>query len=211
MTSVATGLSLPRSASAAACVLALAALLSLGGCGAGALFPMDAPARAVGDTEVWKSRLGTTTHTLVAMDATSMRYEVAESDCTYTLPRDGLLPWTVWTNCRPLPDGSQTVTLAAGQIWPLEIGRTWRYRRAGSDASGDRWDEEVHCEVTKQDRVQNAAGFFRVFYTVCTSGTERRVHYVSPDLGRSIRTWYSRLDGSASPAKRELVGFTPGK
>ena len=101
-------------------------------------------------SEVWKSRLGTTTHTLVAMDATSMRYKVAESDCTYTLPRDGLLPWTVWTNCRPLPDGSQTVTLTAGQIWPLEIGRTWRYRRAGSDSSGDRWDEEVHCEVTKQ-------------------------------------------------------------
>ena len=213
MTSVATDLSVSRSAavSAPTWALALAVLLLLGGCGAGALFPMDEPTRAVGDTEVWHSRTGTTTHTLVAMDAASMRYEVAKSGCTYTLPRDGLLPWTAWTNCSPLPDGTQTVTPTAGHMWPLEIGRTWRYRRAGSDSSGDRWDEEVRCRVTKQDRVQNSAGFFRVFYTVCMSDTERRVLYVSPDLGRSVRTWYSRLDGSATPVKRELLRFTPGK
>ncbi len=192
------------------CVLALAALLVLGGCGAGPLFPMDEPTRAVGDTEVWHSRTGTTTHTLAAMDATSMRYEVAESDCVYTLPRDGLSPRTAWTGCRPHPDGTQTVTLTAGHMWPLEIGRTWRYRRVGSDSSGERWDEEVDCTVTKQDRVQNSAGFFRVFHTVCTSATERRALYVSPDLGRSIRTWHSRLDGSQVPVKHELVLFTPG-
>ena len=212
MTSVSAGVRAPRGASAAAatCVLALVALLALGACGAGLLFPMDAPTRAVGDTEVWHSRAGTTTHTLVAMDATSMRYEVAESGCTYTMPRDGVLPWTAWTNCRRIPDGTQTVTVTAGQIWPLEIGRTWRYRRAGSDASGDRWDEEVRCKVTKQDRVQNAAGFFRVFYTVCTSSTERRVLYVAPDLGRSIRTWHTRLDKSVAPQKLEMVRFTSG-
>ena len=213
MTTVATGLRVSRSAAASAPIwaLALVALLVLGGCGAGPLFPMDESTRAVGDTEVWHSRAGTTTHTLVAMDAASMRYEVAENDCAYTLPRDGLLPWTAWTNCRSLPDGTQTVTLTAGQMWPLEIGRTWRYRRAGSDSSGDRWDEEVRCKVTKQDRVQNSAGFFRVFYTVCLSDSERRVLYVSPDLGRSVRTWYSRLEGSAVPVKQELVQFTPGK
>jgi len=200
-----------RAATAPIWALALAALVALGGCGAGALFPMEAPARAVGDTEVWKSRTGTTTHTLVAIDATSMRYEVAESGCTYTLPRDGLLPWTAWTNCRPRADGTQTVTLTEGQIWPLEIGRTWHYRRAGSDVSGDEWDEEGRCEVTKQTRVQNSWGFFRVFYTVCTSGAERRALYVSPDLGRSVRTWHSRLDGSDRPRKLELVRFTPAK
>lgn len=200
-----------RAAAAPLCVLALAALLALGGCGAGPLFPMDEPTRAVGDTEVWHSRSGTTTHTLVAMDANSLHYEVAESGCTYEMPRDGLSPWTAWANCRSLPDGTQTVTLTAGPMWPLEIGRAWRYRRAGSDSSGDRWDEEVRCEVTKQDRVESSAGFFRVFYTVCTSGTERRVLYVSPDLGRSIRTWYTRLDGSATPVKQDLVRFTPGK
>ena len=110
------------------------------------------------------------------------------------MPRDGLLPWTAWMNCRPLSDGSQNVTLTAGQMWPLEIGRMWRYRKVGSDASGNQWDEEVHCEVTKQDRVQKSTGFFRVFYTVCRSETERLVLYVSPDLGRSIRIWYTRLD-----------------
>ena len=172
---------------------------------------MDEPTRAVGDTEVWHTRKGTTTHTLVSLDATSMHYEVAESDCTYAMPRDGLSPWTSWANCRRLPDGIQTVTLTAGQIWPLEIGRTWRYRRAGSDSSGAQWDEEVRCRVTKQDRVQKRIGFYRVFYTVCRSKTERRVLYVSPDLGRSIRTWYSRLDRSAPPEKRDLVRFTPGK
>lgn len=190
---------------------ALVALLALGGCGAGPLFPMEEPSRAVGDTEVWHSRTGTTTHTLVAMDAASLRYEVAETGCTYTMPRDGLSPWTEWTNCRRIPDGSQTVTLTAGNIWPLEIGRTWRYRRAGSHASGDEWDEEVSCRVTKQDRVQNSAGFFRVFHTVCLSDTERRTLYVSPDLGRSIRTWRARLDGSDRPQKVELIRFTPGK
>ena len=213
MASVVTGDNAPRRTlgSAPIRLLALTALLALGACGAGALFPMDEPKRAVGDTEVWHSRTGTTTHTLVAINAASMRYEVAESGCTYTLPRDGLSPWTEWSNCRRIPDGSQTVTVTAGQMWPLEIGRTWRYRRAGSDASGDRWDEEVSCRVTAQDRVQNSAGFFRVFYTVCESDTERRTLYVSPDLGRSIRSLYTRLDGSDRPQKLELIGFTPGK
>ena len=191
--------------------LAVVALLALGGCATGPLSPMDEPTRAVGDTEVWKSRSGTTTHTLVAMDATSLRYEVAESDCTYTMPRDGLSPWTAWANCRRLPDGTQSVTLVAGQIWPLEIGRTWRYRRAGSDDRGNEWDEEVHCRITKQDRLEKRIGYFRVFHTVCTSETERRVLYVSPDLGRSIRTWYIPLDQSETPEKHELVSFTPAK
>jgi len=135
---------------------------------------------------------------------------MAESGCSYTTPRDGLSPWTAWTNCRRFADGTQTVTLTAGQVWPLEIGRTWRYRRVGLDSSGDQWDEEVRCKVTKQDRLQKSIGFFRVFYTVCRSKTERRVLCVSPDLGRSIRIWYSRLDGSAAPVKYELLHFTPG-
>ena len=213
MTSMMTGLRMPRSAIAAAttCILALAALLALGGCGAGPLWPMDEPTRAVGDTEVWHTRTGTTTHTLVALDATSMHYEVAESGCTYTMPRDGVSPWTAWQNCRRIPDGTQTVILTSGQVWPLEIGRTWRYRRVGLDASENQWDEEVLCKVTKQDRVQKAIGFYRVFYTVCRSKTEQRVLYISPDLGRSIRIWYTRLDRSAPPEKRDLVHFTPGK
>lgn len=212
MASMVTGLRMPRSAAATAttCVLALAALLVLGGCGTGPLSPMDEATRAVGDVEVWKSRTGTTTHTLVAIDADSIRYEVAESGCTYTMPRDGISPWTAWENCRRIPDGTQTVTLTAGQIWPLEIGRTWRYRRAGSDSSGDRWDEEVQCKVTKQKRVERSVGFFRTFYTVCESETGRRVLYISPDLRRSIRVWYTRLDRSAPPEKRDLVHFTPG-
>ena len=213
MTGLATVLRLPRGAAPKTPMRALVvvALLALGGCGAGPLFPMEEPSRAVGDTEVWHSRTGTTTHTLVAMDASSMRYEVAETDCTYTLPRDGISPWTSWTGCRPFADGTQTVTLTAGSIWPLEVGRTWRYRRAGSDERGNQWDEEVRCRVTKQDRVENSAGFFRVFYTVCLSGSERRTLYVSPDLGRSVRTWNVPLDRSETPQKQELVSFTPAK
>lgn len=212
MTSMVTGLRMPRCAASTAttCVLALAALLVLGGCGTGPLSPMDEATRAVGDVEVWKGRTGTTTHTLVAIDADSIRYEVAESGCTYTMPRDGISPWTAWENCRRIPDGAQTVTLTDGQVWPLKIGRTWRYRRVGSDSSGDRWDEEVQCKVTKQKRVERSVGFFRTFYTVCESETERRVLYISPDLRRSIRVWYTRLDRSASPEKRDLVHFTPG-
>ena len=213
MTRAGTGLKLTRGAVASAPIgaFALAALLALGGCGAGPLSPMDEPTRAVGDTEVWHSRAGTTTHTLVAIEGNSLHYEVAENGCTYTKPRDGVLPWTEWENCRRLADGSQTVTLTAGRIWPLEIGRTWRYRRAGSDARGDQWDEEVLCKVIKQERLQKSTGFFRVFYTVCLSKTERRVLYVSPDLGRSIRVWYSPIDRSTTPQKQELIHFTPGK
>lgn len=213
MTGVAKGLRLSRSTVGPApmWVLVVVALLALGGCATGPLSPMDEPTRSVGDTEVWKSRSGTTTHTLVAMDATSLRYEVAESDCTYTMPRDGLSPWTAWTDCRRLSDGTQSVTLTAGQIWPLEIGRTWRYRRAGSDERGNQWDEEVRCRVTKQARLEKRIGFFRVFHTVCTSETERRVLNVSPDLGRSIRTWHVPLDRSETPEKHELISFTPAK
>ena len=203
----------PGSAAAAApaCGLALAALLALGGCGAGPLLPVDSPRRAVGDTEVWRSpTTGVTTHTLVALGDGTMRYEVAENACVYTMPRDGLLPWTAWENCRPYTDGTQTVTLTAGHTWPIEIGRTWRYRRVGSDARGRRWDEEVRCTVEEESRVLSGAGDLRTFHVVCLSETERRVLHVSPDLGRVVRIWHSRHDGSMVPFRRDLEPFTPG-
>ena len=191
-------------------VLGLATLLVVGAC-ATVLEPMPEPARALGDTEVWQSRKGTATHTLVAMSDDTVSYEIAESGCTFTVPRGELLPWIEWSNCRRRPDGSQTVTLTKGRVWPLGVGQTWRYRKEGADRNGNRWNEALLCKVVDQWRVWGPAGDLETFRTVCKNESERAVFYVSPDLGRSVRVWHSRLDRSELPTKRDLVSFTPGR
>ena len=189
-------------------VLVLAALVTLGGC-ATVLEPMAEPKRAVGDTEVWRSRTGTLTHTLVAMDSATMSYEIAENSCTYTRPTGGLLPWTQWSNCRGMPDGSQTVTVTEGRIWPLEIGRSWRYRKVGSDKSGNEWNETALCKVLSQRRSHVGAGSYHAYRTICRSKTERIEIYVAPAIGRNVLTWHSLLDRSQPPKRRKLLRFTP--
>lgn len=190
-------------------IVGLAALLILGGC-ATVLEPMTKPQKAVGDTEVWRSRTGVLTHTLVAMDNTTMSYEIAENGCSYTRPKGGLLPWTRWSNCRGMPDGTQTVIVIEGRIWPLEIGRTWRYRKAGSDRNGNEWSETASCKVYNQRRLRIASGDHYVFRTICRTKTERDVIYVAPAIGRNVLTWHSRLDRSQLPIRRELARFTAG-
>ena len=189
------------------CVLGLAALVTLGGC-APVLDPMAEPRRAVGDTEVWRTRTGTLTHTLVAMDGATMSYEIAENGCAYTGPKGGLLPWTQWSNCSGMPDGSQTVTVIEGQIWPLEIGRTWRYRRTGSDEGGNEWNETALCKVLSQRRSNVGAGTYHTYRTICRSKTERIELYVAPAIGRSVLTWHSLRDRSQPPIRQELMRFT---
>ena len=189
-------------------VLGLAALVTLGGCAAG-LEPVAEVRKAVGDTEVWRTRTGTLTHTLVAKDGATESYEIAENGCAYTRPKGGLLPWTQWSDCRGMPDGSQTVTVTQGQIWPLDIGQTWRYRRAGSDESGNEWNETALCKVLSQRRSNVGAGSYHTFRTICRSKTERIEIYVAPAIGRNVLTWHSRLDRSQPPVKQELAEFTP--
>lgn len=200
----------PRSAKMAGlvAVLGLAALVTLGGC-APVLDPMAEPRRTIGDTEVWRTRTGTLTHTLVAMDGATTSHEVAENSCTYSRPKGGLLPWTQWSNCRGMLDGSQTVTMIEGQIWPLDIGRTWRYRRAGSDEGGNEWDETALCKVLSQRRSNVGAGTYHTYRTICRSKTERIELYVAPTIGRNVLTWHSLRDRSQPPTKQELMRFTP--
>ena len=189
-------------------MLGLATLLTLGGC-ATVLEPLAESKKAVGDTEVWHSRTGTLTHTLVATDGATESYEIAENGCTYTRPKGGLLPWTQWSNCRGMPDGSQTVTVIEGQIWPLDIGQTWRYRRAGSDESDNEWDETALCKVLSQRRSNVAIGSYHTYRTICRTRTERIEIYVAPAIGRNVLTWNSLRDRSRPPIKHELVRFTP--
>ena len=189
-------------------VLGLASLLTLGGC-ATVLEPMAEPRKAVGDTEVWRGRTGPLTHTLVALDGATESYEIAENDCAYTRPKGGLLPWTQWSNCRGKPDGSQTVTVTQGKLWPLEVGRSWRYSRAGSDKSGNEWNETAICRVVSQRRTSVAAGSYHSYRTICRSKTERIEIHVAPDIGRNVLTWHSLLDRSQLPIKQELMRYTP--
>ena len=188
-------------------VLGLAAFVTLGGC-TPVLEPMAEPRRTIGDTEVWRSRTGTLTHTLVAMDGATTSHEIAENGCTYTRPKGGLLPWTQWSNCRGRPDGSQTVTVIEGQVWPLDIGQTWRYRRAGSDKSGNEWSETASCKVLSQRRSNVGAGTYHTYRTICRSKTERIEIYVAPAIGRNVLTWRSLRDRSQPPTKQELMRFT---
>ena len=145
------------------------------------LEPMAKPVRHIGDSKTWQNKKGKdVTSTVVAMDETTVTVDDSDG-CAYTVLIQGFAPGLKWSNCRG-SSGTQTVSLAKGDVWPLTTGKKWRYKFAGSNNKGKRWKGKWNCRVKEEVRVSVPAGEFDTYHVVCKAGNWKRDYYLSPEI-----------------------------
>jgi len=121
--------------------------------------------------------------------------------CSFTRPASELFATEVkWTSCSG-PDGTQDVKLN-GEVWPLQVGKTWSEDYSGTNDRGRTWSSTNKCTVESQVRVKVKAGEFDTYKVVCNDTWNKRISYISPERG--IRVYYIR-EHSKRGGKYELV------
>lgn len=111
------------------------------------------------------------------------------SGCTWTLTSayDDSYLFTnsiQWENCGST-DGNRRIKGMEGGLWPLEVGKTVKYKALGH--SGGTWGASWQCEVTDEVGIKVEAGKFDTYKVVCESPWKREVHYYSPELESNVR------------------------
>ena len=171
------------------------------------LGPMAKPVMQVGDQETWRNKKGEEwTRTVAGMDETTATFE--ESDgCTFTRPHEVFAQWLEWANCRS--EGSGTVKLTKGDVWPLEAGKKWRYKYAGSNKKGRKWKGKESCQVKEEVRVKVPAGEFDTFHVVCKTKRIRRDYYISPELEANVMYKRTHKYGQQPARTHKIVSRSP--
>ena len=168
---------------------------------------MAKPAMRVGDQETWRNKKGEEwTRTVVGMDETTATFEDSER-CTFTRPHEVFAQWLEW-NC-PWEAASNTVTLTKGDVWPLEAGKKWRYKYAGSTKKGEKWKGKESCQVKEEVRVKVPAGEFDTFHVVCKTRNFRRHYYISPELETNVMYKRTHRSGQQPARTHKLVSRSP--
>ncbi|MBO0333578.1 hypothetical protein J0X12_08140 [Sneathiella sp. CAU 1612] len=91
-------------------------------------------------------------------------------------------PAVKWKNCRD-PDGVSTnYKLDDTEVWPLETGKHWSYRQAGTNVEGQSWAYIRDCAVEGQVRITTLLGTFDTFRVACSDQLKTRVWFLSPVL-----------------------------
>lgn len=155
-----------------------------------ALPPMSQPAVGVGHT--WKGlRNGKPqTYTIVADRGDAWDWE-ASSGCKFTVSKSGFAPGMKWSNCTGV-DGQQTSALN-GEIWPLQVGKTWSFDFQGSNVKGSSWEGTRTCEVVTTVNIQTALGPTDTYKVVCRDQWNERTYYVSPQMKEFVFwEWYRK-------------------
>ena len=171
------------------------------------LEPMAEPAMHVGDKETWRNKKGEEwTRTVVGLDETTVTFE-GRDGCTFTRPHEVFAQWLKWTNCPR--DGSGTTSLTKGDIWPLETGRKWWYKYAGSNKKGQKWKGKMSCKVKEEIRISVPAGAFDTFHVVCKTKRITREYYISPETGTNVMYKRTHKYGKQPARAQELVSYSP--
>lgn len=171
------------------------------------LEPMQKRLPLAGDTVVWDDDGTQFSRTVTKVSADSLIKEDSRG-CAFTSGL-GFEPSTSWTNCTPFTDGAQSYT-TEGEIFPLAVGNTVRYQVDGSNANGDKWQNDVLCKVEGTARVTVPAGSFDTYHVRCEHQFTRRDYYVSPELGETML--FRRLRKSRNEVTTfRMVSFQPGQ
>lgn len=112
-------------------------------------------------------------------------------------------PSIEWRNCRG-STGTRTIKGRTGDpVWPLEVGKRWRYQATGYTQNA--WNADEGCEVAGTARIETVSGTHDTYKVVCTSQWARTTRYFSPELGDMVRYQREHLAGRASNAEGELI------
>ena len=143
------------------------------------LAPMPKPVVAVGDTWHALKDGKEFKREIVAVNGDMM--SARESDgCEFTAMAWGFAPGATWSNCKPFTDGTQKITAAKGEIWPLAVGKTFSYDVTGSNSAGNTWSGTRKCSVPETARITTVSGQYDAFKVVCEDPWTRRTWYVAP-------------------------------
>lgn len=145
-----------------------------------ALAPMSEPELEVGH-KWYALRDGRKyVQTLIAQTTETHSWKDNEG-CVWSSLREGFAPTLAWSNCVYSEGGVQSV-VRQGQVWPLEVGRTWTYKFSGGDLHGNDWSGTRECEVQNTVRIGTVLGEHDTYKVVCTDLWNTRTWYVSPTL-----------------------------
>ena len=198
---------------------AMAIVLALGGQQAAAeeigpvsapLEPMAKPMMRVGDKATFLLRNGKElTDVVVSMDEATATIERG-GGCRYTKAHEVFAERLEWTNCR-WGSGTGTSPLVKGDVWPLEVGKKWRYKYTGKPDKGRRWKGKKSCKVKEQVRVKVPAGEFDTYHVVCNTQRIKVHYYMSPEIWTDVM--FKRVDkyGKQPTSSSMLVSFEPGE
>ena len=163
------------------------------------LAPMPKPEREIGYKWVGLKNGKPYWRTLVSETAETLAWETSEG-CSFTNSGKTTFglgdPWLKWSGCSPWADGTQTFSLD-GEIWPLEVGKKWRYSLSGSNVRGDSWSAERTCEIPGTARIATGIGVHDTYKVVCKDPWNTGTYYMSPALETIVYSeWYNRPRGS---------------
>ena len=197
---------------------AMAIVLALGGQWAAAeeiwpvsapLEPMAKPMMRVGDKATRLLRNGKeSTAVVVSMDEATATIEEGDG-CRSIRVHEVFAEWLEWTNCPG--SGTGTSPLVKGDVWPLEVGKKWRYKYTGKPDKGRGWKGKKSCKVEEQVRIKVPAGEFDTYHVVCNTQRIKKHYYMSPEIWTHVM--YKRVDKYGKQATRssKLVSFEPGE
>lgn len=128
---------------------------------------------------------------VIAVDAETTTWKNSEG-CIYTLKNGfGFGSSVTWENCpssRGTQSGTQTIEkLDDNPIWPLKVGKSWRYREKGSNTNGNSWNMVRKCDVEKEVKITTQLGTFDTFKVICVDDYRERTWYIAPDYGTSVK------------------------
>ena len=163
----------------------------------------------VGDKSVWRDKNGKeVTYEVTGVDDENVSAQGSDG-CSWTAPI-GYGPSLEWSGCGGSA-GTQTIKEREGNLFPLQVGNTVRWKFKGKNNRGNSWSGTRKCNVKGTANVTVPAGNFDTYHIVCTENWSRREWHYSPELGRSVTSRRKPRGNSRTKfAYSELVSFTPG-
>ena len=172
------------------------------------LAPAESRNYSVGDKWIWQKSDGSQqTNEIVGLAGPVATIQTS-SGCSYKVHLGGFSPGLSWKNCSS-SDGQHSVQ-RTGNIFPLELGKTERWKYNGQNTKGDTWSGVRKCVVKEAMNITVPAGNFDTYRVSCSEASARREYYFSPELKTTVAYIRTPL-GSSSMSRQhnELVRFVP--
>ena len=168
--------------------------------------PAEAPVYRVGQKETWRWKDRAATYEVVSVDGDNVSWKGSDG-CDWISPHE-FGPMLKWNSGCWGSGGTQTIKSREGNIFPLQVGSTMRWKIKGKNDRGFRWSRTRKCNVKGTANVTVPAGNFDTYRVVCTDSRSRWEWHFSPELGANV-TYKSSIGGGV-PFYGELVSSSSG-
>jgi hypothetical protein len=175
------------------------------------LAPMPKPPDPkAGDIVVGERNGERTTIEVVSLDGSVMTATDSRG-CTYKrdLQYSMFSPAIAWNaNCSSSA-GQVEIHSMKGEIWPLQVGKTWSYDADGQTSS--QWTSDMTCSVKDTAFISVPAGSFDTYHVACSTKWYTKDFYVAPEAEIAVLVQQRpRGNSNASNYTWKLVEKNPG-